>query len=138
MDKSGQDHESFKELCTGTDLALRATKETAQAISKTMASLVMLEHLWLNLTEIMDTEKMAFLNSLVSLKGLFGPTVDRFAECFTETQKTLQVLHHFLPKHSTAAASSHQKTPSTQQPAKSVPPRQKSEPGLEQCFQPAK
>ncbi len=36
-----------------TDLALRATKTTAQAIGRSMASLVVLErHLWLTLTEI--------------------------------------------------------------------------------------
>lgn len=43
-----------------TDLALCATKVTAQAIGKSMASLVVQEqHLWFNLTEIRDGEKMA-------------------------------------------------------------------------------
>ncbi|XP_016112863.1 guanylate cyclase 2G-like [Sinocyclocheilus grahami] len=82
MDESGQQHqEAFKELRTATDLALREKKATAQAIGKTMASLVVLEcHLWLNLIEIRDAEKMAFLDSPVSRKGLFDPAVDRFAE----------------------------------------------------------
>lgn len=41
MDESGQEHqEAFKELRTATDLALHATKATAQAIGKNMASLV--------------------------------------------------------------------------------------------------
>ncbi len=46
MDESGQIHqETLKELCT--DLALCTTKATAQVISKTMASLVVLErHFW--------------------------------------------------------------------------------------------
>lgn len=81
MDESGQHQEAFKELSTATNLALCATKATAQVISKTMASLVVLEcHLWLNLTEIRNAEKMAFLYSPVFMKGLFGPAVDRFAE----------------------------------------------------------
>lgn len=69
---TSQHQEAFKELHTANNLSLCATKATAQAISKTMASLVVLErHLWLNLTEIRDAEKMAFLDS-----------VDGFAERF--------------------------------------------------------
>ncbi len=131
MDESGQVHqETFKELRTATDLALRATKATAQVINKTMVSLVVLErHLWLNLTEIRDAEKMAFLDSPVSPKGLFGPAVDGFAERFSEAQKTSQALRHFLPKHP-----GHQKNPATQ-PAKPAQPhpQRKSESGLQQC-----
>ncbi|KAL0183604.1 hypothetical protein M9458_019300, partial [Cirrhinus mrigala] len=56
--------EAFSELRTATDLGPHATKATAQAISKTMASLVVLKrHLWLKLTEIRDAENMAFLDS---------------------------------------------------------------------------
>lgn len=112
---------AFKELCTATNLALRATKATAQVISKTMASLVVLErHQWLNQTEIRDAEKMTFLDSPFSLKGLFGPAVDKFAELFSQAKKTLQALHHFLPKHSVSATASNQKAPATQ-------PQQKAE-----------
>lgn len=104
MDESGRDHGAFTELRTATDLALRATKAMTQAVGKAMASLVVLErHLWLNLTDIRDAEKMAFLNSLVSPKGLFGPAVDGFTVRFTEAQKTSQVLRHFLPKRSSSA-----------------------------------
>ncbi len=81
----------------------------AQAIGKAMANLVVLEcHLWLYLTEIRDHEKMAFLDSPVSPKGLLSSAMDGFAEHFTEAQT--QVLRHFLPKHSSAAAASCQKT----------------------------
>lgn len=98
-----------------------------------MASLVVLErHLWLNLTEIRDAEKVAFLDSPVSPKGLFGPVVDGFAERFSEAQKTSQVLRHFLPKRSGSVTDSHQKAPTTQ-PAKPAPPQQqKSESRLQQ------
>lgn len=68
-----------------TDLALRADKATAQAIGRTMASLVMLErHLQLNLTDI----KTAFLDSPIFPSGLISPAVDGFTECFTAAQKT--------------------------------------------------
>lgn len=44
-----------------------------------MVNLVVLElHLWLNLTEIKDTDKTVFLDSPVSPTGLFGSAVDGF------------------------------------------------------------
>lgn len=68
MDESGQGSEAFKELHTASDLALRTTKATEQAICKAMSYLVVLEcHLWQNLTEIRDADKVAFLDSPVSL-----------------------------------------------------------------------
>lgn len=86
---------------TGTDLALRATKAMTQAVGKAMASLVVLEcHLWLNLTDIRDAEKIAFLDSPVSPKGLFSPALDGFTERFTEAQKTSQVLPAYMPQFS--------------------------------------
>ncbi len=84
---------------------------------------------------------MAFLDSLVSPKGLFGPAVDGFTERFTEAQKTSQALPHFLPKRSsTATVSSRPKPASTQQPAKPAQPQlsQKSEPGLQRRSRSAK
>lgn len=71
MDESGPDPAAFKELRSATNLALRSTKSTAQAIDHAMASLVVLEsHLWLNLTEIKDADKTALLDSPVSPSGL--------------------------------------------------------------------
>ncbi|KAL0147015.1 hypothetical protein M9458_057539, partial [Cirrhinus mrigala] len=53
MDESGPDLTAFKDLRSTTNLALCATKMTAQAIGRSMASLVVLEcYLWLTLTEI--------------------------------------------------------------------------------------
>lgn len=96
-----------------TDLALHATKVTAQDIARSMASLVVLgHHLWLNLTEIKEVDKTLFLDSLVSTFGLFGPAINGFTEA----------VQHFLPKRSSsAAASSHPRPAPTQQPAKPVP-----------------
>ncbi len=86
---------------TATDLALCATKATEQAIVKAMANLVVLEcHLWLNLTEIRDADRVTFLNSPISPKELFGPAVDVFVKQITATQKSLQAMCHFLLKRS--------------------------------------
>ncbi len=123
-DESNLNPAAFNELCSATDLALRITKMTAQAIGRSMASLVLLErHLWLNLTEMKDADKVPFLDSPVSPDGLFGPAVEGFAERFIATQKSSQTMRHFLPKRSSsAAASSRLKLAPTQQPAKATPP----------------
>ncbi|KAL1254849.1 hypothetical protein QQF64_012910 [Cirrhinus molitorella] len=94
----------------------------AQALGRSMASLlVLVRHLWLNLTTIKDADKVPFLNSPVSPSGLFGPAVEGFAECFTVAQKSSQAMRHFLVKHSSsssAAALSRPKAVPTQQPTK--------------------
>ncbi len=94
------------------------------AHGRSMASLVVFEcHLWLNLTEMKDVDKVPFLDSPVSPTGLFGPAVEVFAERFTAAQTLSQAMRHFLPKRSSsAAASSHPKMAPTQQLAKAAPP----------------
>ncbi len=138
MDESVPGPATFKELRSATDLALCATKTTAQAIGRLMASLVVLEcHLWLNLIEIKNADRTAFLNSPVSTTGLFGSAVDCFVEHFTAAQKSSQAFaSHFSNKRS-----SH-KAQSTQQPVKSAlspaQPKSKPEPELQQHPQPTK
>ncbi len=123
IDESEPDSATLRELRSATDLALRATKTTAQAIGRSMAGLVVLErHLWLTLMEIKDADKVSFLDAPISPSGLFGPAVEGFAERFTEAQKASQAMRHFLPKRSSSAsAQSHPKTAPTQQPAKPAP-----------------
>ncbi|KAL0204549.1 hypothetical protein M9458_002567, partial [Cirrhinus mrigala] len=120
-DKSALDTATLTELRSATDLALRATKATAQAIGRSMASLVVLErHLWLTLTEIKDADKV--LDAPVSPTGLFGPAVEGFAERFSAAQKTSQAMRHFLPRlSSSAAASGCPKSAPPQQPVKPAP-----------------
>ncbi len=56
------------ELHRTTDLSLRATKETARAIGRSMATLVAAErHLWLTLSDIKDRDRVFLLDSLVML-----------------------------------------------------------------------
>ncbi len=123
VDESEPDPATLRELRSATDLALRATKTTAQAIGRSMASLVVLErHLWLTLTEIKDADRVCFLDAPISPSGLFGPAVKGFAERFTEAQKASQAMRHFLPKRSSpAAAQSRPRTAPTQQSAKPAP-----------------
>ncbi len=122
-DESGPDPATLRELRSVTDLALCATKATAQAIGRSMASLVVVErHLWLTLTEIKDADKVPFLDAPISPNGLFGPAVEGFAEHFTEAQKLSQAMRHFLPKRSSsAAASGLPKSAPTKQPPKPAP-----------------
>ncbi len=61
------------ELRAATDLALRATKVTAQSLGRAMSTLVVQErHLWLCLADMKEQEKVQFLNAPVSQTGLFG------------------------------------------------------------------
>ncbi len=61
MDESNPNPAALSELRSATDLALRATKMTAQVIGRSMASLVVLErHLRLNLAEMKDADKISF------------------------------------------------------------------------------
>ncbi len=81
LDEDGPDPEVFKELRRATDLALRATKVTAQASGRNMGNLVVLErHLWLTLTE--DSEKTTLLDAPVNPSGLFGAAVETFHGAF--------------------------------------------------------
>ncbi len=64
------------ELRRATDLSLRATKETAKAIGRSMAALVVTErHLWLNRSQIKDKDRAFLLNAPISPSGLFGAIV---------------------------------------------------------------
>lgn len=84
MDESGPSPDAFKEV--HTDLVLRGTEATTQAICKATANLVVL-----NLRVIRDADRVAFLESPVSPKRLFGPAVNGFAELL------MAVLSHRWP-----------------------------------------
>ena len=132
LDESSPSEPAFRDLRSATDLALRTTKATAQAIGRSMANLVVLErHLWLNLTEIKESDKVAFLDAPVSPSGLFGPAVEGFTERFTAAQKSSQAMRHFLPKRSTSAPSRPRTAP-TQHQSKPVPSTPQAAPSKEQ------
>lgn len=62
FDYKGLAPEIVKELCRATDLALRANKQNARAIGRSMTAVVLMEqHLWLNLTGIKERDKASLL-----------------------------------------------------------------------------
>ncbi len=93
----------MQELRTTTDLALRATKVTARSLRKAMdhgggPGVVVLEHhLWLNLAEMKDVDKARFLDAPISQAGLFGDTVEGFAQQFSAVQQQTEAIQHILP-----------------------------------------
>lgn len=66
MDKSGGlTPEAVKELRRATNLALRATKNTAHVVGRTMAGFVAVErNLWLNLNEICEKRRSSYWTPL--------------------------------------------------------------------------
>ncbi len=107
---TGLTPEAVKELRRATDLALRATKHTARAVGRSMAGSVAAEcHLWLNLTEIHEKEKVFLLDALISQSGLFGEVVSSVVEKFRSTKTQSAALKQFMPRrtrdHSTPSSS---------------------------------
>jgi hypothetical protein len=86
------------ELRQAADLSLRATKESAKMMGRTMAALVAAErHLWLNLSDMKDKEKAFLLDAPLSPSGLFGDAVDVVIEKFQEEKKQAAAFQRFLP-----------------------------------------
>ncbi|KAL0150334.1 hypothetical protein M9458_054336 [Cirrhinus mrigala] len=107
------DPELLQELCSATDYALRATKVTAQALGRAMSTMVVQEHhLWLNLAEMRDAEKVRFLDAPISQAGLFGETVEDFAQQFSTVKKQTEAIKYILPRRAASASSA----PPKQQP----------------------
>ncbi|KAL0151371.1 hypothetical protein M9458_053365 [Cirrhinus mrigala] len=90
--------ELLQELRSVTDYALRATKVTAQVLRRAMSTMVVQErHLWLNLAEMRDAEKVRFLNTPISQVGLFGNTGEKIAQQFSTVKKQTEAIKHILP-----------------------------------------
>ncbi len=71
------------ELRRATDLSVRAAKETAKSIGRSMAALVATErHLWLNLSNIKGKDKNFLMDAPLSSSGLFGDAVNSVVERF--------------------------------------------------------
>ncbi len=88
----------MQELRTETDFALRVKKVTARSLWKAMSTMVVQErHLWLNLAEMKDVDKARFLDAPISQAGLFGDTVEGFAQQFSTVQQQTEAVQHILP-----------------------------------------
>ncbi len=96
---TGLTPEAVKELRRATDLALRATKHTARAVGHSMAASVAAEHhLWLNLTEIREKEKVFLMDAPISQSGLFGEAVSAVVDKFRSAKTQSAALKQFMPR----------------------------------------
>ncbi|KAI2656086.1 Transposon Ty3-G Gag-Pol polyprotein [Labeo rohita] len=101
------DEEAFLELRRATDLSLRATKQTARAIGRSMAAMVSTErHLWLNLTGIKERDRSFLLDAPVSPSGLFGDAVNSVVTRFREARRHEEAFVRFLPRRAQASGPS--------------------------------
>ncbi len=98
---TGLTPEAVKELRRATDLALRATKHTAHAVGPSMAASVAAKrHLWLNLTEIREKEKVFLMDAPISQSGLFGEAVSAVVDKFRSAKTQSAALKQFMPRRS--------------------------------------
>lgn len=68
-----------------------------------MATQVVQErHLWMDLAEMKDADKVCFLNAPISQVGLFSDTVEDFAKQFSAIQKQTEAIKHILSWHDSA------------------------------------
>ncbi|KAI2652819.1 Transposon Ty3-G Gag-Pol polyprotein [Labeo rohita] len=87
----------ISELRRTADLSLRATKETARAIGRSMASLVAAErHLWLTLSDMKEKDRVFLLDAPLSPSGLFGDAVNAVVDRYQEARKQAAAFQRFL------------------------------------------
>ncbi|KAL0161370.1 hypothetical protein M9458_045095, partial [Cirrhinus mrigala] len=141
----------ISELRRTADLSLRATKETARAIGRSMASLVAAErHLWLTLSDMKEKDRVFLLDAPLSPSGLFGDAVNTVVDRYQEARKQAAAFQRFLPRRRPAheaaeleqprprTSSSHRET-QKQSVATRTPPhrrrvRRRSSPICGSCF----
>ncbi|KAI2649329.1 ORF V: Enzymatic polyprotein [Labeo rohita] len=99
LHERGSDQGAMEELRAATDFPLRATKVTARSLGQVMSTIVVQErHLWLTLAQMADVDKSRFLDAPISQGGLFGDTVEDFAQQFSAVQKQTEAIKHILPR----------------------------------------
>ncbi|KAL0158365.1 hypothetical protein M9458_046441, partial [Cirrhinus mrigala] len=86
------------ELRHTTDLALRATKQAATAMGRSMGAMVVTErHLWVNLADLGKKERGFLLDAPVSPSELFGTSVETVVEKFREAKARSAAFKTFIP-----------------------------------------
>ncbi len=131
---TGLTPEAVKELRRATDLALKATKHTARAVGRSMAASVAAErHLWLNLTEIREKEKVFLMDAPISQSGLFGEAVSAVVDKFRSAKTQSAALKQFMPRrsrdYSTPSSCSPERSPLAVEPRpRALPPLRFGEP----------
>ncbi len=102
LDKGqGLSPDEVAELRRTTDLALRATKQAATAMGRSMAAMVVAErHLWVNLADIGKKEKGFLLDAPVSPSELFSTSVETVVKKFREAKVRSVAFKTFIPRRS--------------------------------------
>ncbi|KAL0183577.1 hypothetical protein M9458_019273, partial [Cirrhinus mrigala] len=91
--------DDISELRRAADLSLRATKETARAIGRSMAALVAAErHLWLTLSDMKEKDRVFLLDAPLAPSGLFGDAVNSVVDRYQEARKQAAAFQRFLPR----------------------------------------
>ncbi len=97
----GLSPDQVAELRRTTDLALRATKQAATTMGRSMAAMVVTEmHLWVNLADLERKEKGFLLDAPVSPSELFGTSVETVVEKFREARVRSAAFKTFIPRRS--------------------------------------
>ncbi len=98
-DGQGLSPDEVAELRRTMDLALRATKQAATAMGRSMAAMVVTErHLWVNLADLEKKEKGFLLDAPVSPSELFGTSVETVVEKFKEARACSAAFETFIPR----------------------------------------
>lgn len=98
-DGQGLSPDEVAELRRTTDLALRATKQAATAMGRSMAAMVVTErHLWVDLADLEKKEKGFLLDAPVSPSELFGTSVETVVEKFREAKARSAAFETFIPR----------------------------------------
>ncbi len=102
LDKGqGLSPDEVAKLHRTTDMALRATKQAATAMGRSMVAMVVTErHLWLNLVDIWKKEKGFLLDAPVSPSELFGTSVEMVVKKFREAKACSAAFKSFIPRRS--------------------------------------
>ncbi|KAL0152362.1 hypothetical protein M9458_052087 [Cirrhinus mrigala] len=102
LDKGqGLSPDEVAELRHTTDLALRATKQAATAMGRSMGAMVVTErHLWVNLADLGKKERGFLLDAPVSPSELFGTSVETVVEKFREARARSAAFKTFIPRRS--------------------------------------
>ncbi len=108
----GINADDISELRKTADLSLCATKETACAIGRYKAALVVAErHLWLTLSDIKDRDRVFLLDALLSPPGLFGEAIGAVVDWHQEAKKQATAFQRFLHRRSLAQGAAGREQP---------------------------
>ncbi|KAK9958512.1 hypothetical protein ABG768_010626 [Culter alburnus] len=92
----GLTQEEVKERRRATDLVLHAPSFHQATMHQVMVAVKC--HLWLNITEIREKEKVFLLGDPISHSGLFGEVVNSVVDKFNTAETQSAVLKQFMPR----------------------------------------